>query len=243
MNLDRMIAVRNNKTVFRDGDRCLKVFTAGFSKADALHEALNQARIEETGLHVPKILEFTEIDGKWAIIAEYINGQTLEQLLQAYPEKRADYLDLLVRVQLEIQSKTCPSLEQLKDRLTQLIHASELRATARYNLCARAEAMPKHGKVCHCDLIPSNIVLTADGTPYVLDWSQVTQGNGAADAVHTYLLLRLRGEDADDYLARYCAQSGTDCACVEKWIPIVAAALAVKSNAAERALLNSWVKL
>lgn len=49
MNLDRIIAVRNNKTVYRDGDLCLKVFNEGFSKADILNEALNQARVEETG--------------------------------------------------------------------------------------------------------------------------------------------------------------------------------------------------
>ena len=28
MNLDRVIAVRNNKTIYRDGDRCIKVFNA-----------------------------------------------------------------------------------------------------------------------------------------------------------------------------------------------------------------------
>ena len=27
MNLDRVIAVRNNKTVYRDGDKCIKVFS------------------------------------------------------------------------------------------------------------------------------------------------------------------------------------------------------------------------
>lgn len=243
MNLDRMIAVRNNKTVFRDGDRCLKVFTEGFSKADVLHEALNQARIEEIGLRVPKVLEFTAVDGKWAIASEYISGQTLEQLMQAHPENNAAYLEILVQLQLEIQSKTCPMLAPLQDRLTQLIHASDLLATVRYDLCSRAESMSRHGKVCHCDLVPSNIVLTADGTPYVLDWSQVTQGSGAADAVHTYLLLRLYGADAETYLSLYCEKSGTDRAYVEKWIPIVAAALAVKSSADDRARLHSWIKL
>ena len=47
MNLDRVIAVRNNKTIYRDGDRCVKVFQKEYSKADVLNEALNQARIEE----------------------------------------------------------------------------------------------------------------------------------------------------------------------------------------------------
>ena len=41
MVFDRIIAVRNNKTVYRDGNRCLKVFSNGFSMADILNEALN----------------------------------------------------------------------------------------------------------------------------------------------------------------------------------------------------------
>jgi len=69
MNLDRIIAVRTNKTVYRDGEYCVKLFDEDFSKVDVLNEALNQARVEETGLNVPKIIEVTKIDGKWAIVA------------------------------------------------------------------------------------------------------------------------------------------------------------------------------
>ena len=68
MKLDRVIAVRNDKTIYRDGEKCVKVFNTDYSKADVLNEALNQARIEETGLNIPKILEVTMIDGKWAIV-------------------------------------------------------------------------------------------------------------------------------------------------------------------------------
>ena len=44
MKLDRVIAVRNNKTIYRDGDVCVKVFNDDYSKADVLNEALNQTR-------------------------------------------------------------------------------------------------------------------------------------------------------------------------------------------------------
>ena len=46
MNPDKIIAVRKNKTVYRDGNLCLKVFGSDFSKGDILYEALNQARFE-----------------------------------------------------------------------------------------------------------------------------------------------------------------------------------------------------
>ena len=51
MNLDRVIAVRTNKTVYRDGDKCIKVFDSDYSKADVLNEALNQARIEGVSIY------------------------------------------------------------------------------------------------------------------------------------------------------------------------------------------------
>ena len=92
MKLDRVIAVRNNKTIYRDGDRCIKVFNSDYSKADGLNEALNQARIEETGLKIPKILEVTMIDGKWAIVSEYIKGKTLAQIMNEDPDNKADYI-------------------------------------------------------------------------------------------------------------------------------------------------------
>ena len=43
MKLENVIATRSNKTIYRDGDTCIKVFNEDFSKIDVLNEALNQA--------------------------------------------------------------------------------------------------------------------------------------------------------------------------------------------------------
>ena len=69
MKQENVIALRKNKTIYRDGDKCVKLFAKGYSKADILNEALNQARIEETGLNIPKIKEVLTIDGQWAIVS------------------------------------------------------------------------------------------------------------------------------------------------------------------------------
>lgn len=45
MNLDKIIAVRTTKTVYRDGDTAIKVFSEDYLKTDVLNEALNQARV------------------------------------------------------------------------------------------------------------------------------------------------------------------------------------------------------
>ena len=94
MKLDNVVAIRKNKTVFRDGDKCIKVFNSDFSKADILNEALNHARVEETGIKMPKINEVTKIDGKWAIVSDYIEGRTLAELMAENPGKIDEYLEL-----------------------------------------------------------------------------------------------------------------------------------------------------
>ena len=192
MKLDNVIAVRKAKKVYRDGDKCIKVFDKDYSKADVLNEALNQARIEETGLNIPKVLEVTTIDGKWAIVSEFIEGVTLAELMEKNPDKLDEYLNVLVDVQLEIQSKTCPLLNKLKDKMNRKISEADLDATTRYELHSRLEGMPKHNKVCHGDINPSNIIVTNDGKYYIIDWSHATQGNASADAARTYLLFCLK---------------------------------------------------
>ena len=242
MNLDKIIAVRTNKTIYRDGDKCLKVFSEDYSKADVLNEALNQARIEETGLNIPKIREVTVIDGKWAIVYDYIKGDTLAELMNKHPEKEDEYLELLVDLQMEVHSKKSPLLNKLKDKMNRKISESALDATTRYDLHTRLEGMPKHNKVCHGDFNPSNIIITEDNTPYIIDWSHATQGNASADVARTYLLFVLAGKEeaAKKYMNLFCKKSDTARQYFEKWLPIVAASQSVKGKPEEKEILLKW---
>ena len=243
MKLDKIIAVRTGKTVYKDGDRVIKVFENGYSKADILNEALNQARIEETGLNIPKILGVSTENGKWAIISEYIKGKTLAQLMTENPDKFDEYLERFVDIQMEIHSKKAPLLTKLKDKMNRKINQADIDATTRYDLHTRLEGMPRHNKVCHGDFNPSNIIITDDGTPYIIDWAHATQGNASADVARTYLLFWLDGniEAAKKYMELFCKKSDTARQYIEKWLPIVAASQSVKGNAEEREFLLSWV--
>lgn len=243
MKLDKIIAVRTGKTVYKDGDRVIKVFENGYSKADILNEALNQARIEETGLNIPKILGVSTENGKWAIISEYIKGKTLAQLMTENPDKFDEYLEHFVDIQMEIHSKKAPLLTKLKDKMNRKINQADIDATTRYDLHTRLEGMPRHNKVCHGDFNPSNIIITDDGTPYIIDWAHATQGNASADVARTYLLFWLDGniEGAKKYMELFCKKSDTARQYIEKWLPIVAASQSVKGNAEEREFLLSWV--
>lgn len=243
MNLDRIIAVRTNKTVYHSGEYCVKVFDDDFSKVDVLNEALNQARVEETGLNVPKIVEVTKIDGKWAIVSEFVEGKTLARLMEENPDKKDEYLEKFVDLQIEVQSKKCPLLTKLRDKMNRKIDLTNLDESIKYELHTRLEGMPKHNKLCHGDFNPSNIIIKDDGTAYFIDWSHATQGNASADVARTYMLFWLAGdiEGAEKYLELFCQKSGTDKRYVQKWMPIVAASQSVKGHEKEREFLMSWI--
>lgn len=245
MNLERVIAVRNSKTVYRDQDKAIKVFDKDYSKADVLNEALNQSLVEETGLNVPKVIEVTTIDGKWAIVSDYIKGKTMAQLMEENPSDKSKYIEMLVDIQLELHSKKALRLSRLKDKMNKKIIMADVDATIRYELHTRLESMPKHNKLCHGDLNPSNIIITPEGVPYILDWSHATQGNASADTARTYLLFYLTGdiEGAKEYLELFCKKSGIDKKYIQRWLPIVAASQSVKGKPQEREFLLSWVNI
>ncbi len=246
MKLDRVIAVRNNKTVYRDGDTCVKVFRDEFSPGDILHEAMNQARLyelcqNERSFRVPEVLEVTKLDGRWAIVTEYIRGKDLDLLARENPADGDALCRMFVELQWALHRHTCPLLSRIQDKLDAKISRAPLDATHRFSLHSRLAELPRNTgsdtlSVCHGDFVPSNVILTEDGVPYIIDWSHATQGNGAADAARTYIALLLRDTpgEAERYLAFYCERAGVGAEAVKAWVPMVAASLTVRCSERER---------
>ncbi len=242
IKLENLIAERKNKKIYRDGNYKIKVFDSEFSKSDILNEALNQARVEETGLSIPALEEVRKIDGKWAIITDFVEGRTLAEIMAEDRANLGRYMEKFVDIQMEIHSKRAPLLNKLKDKMNRKISETTLSATTRYELHTRLEGMPKHNKVCHGDFNPSNVIISPEGNYYVIDWSHATQGNASADAARTYLLFSLAGdtEAAEMYLDMFCRKSDTAKQYVQAWMPIVAASQSVKGNEEEREFLLKW---
>lgn len=242
-NLNNPIAKRKTKTVYRSEDKTIKLFIENYSKANILNEALNQARVEETGLDIPELLEVTKIDNKWALILKYIEGETLADLMKKHPEKNQEYMNWFVEIQMDILSKQAPMLNKLKDKIKRKIDGADIDSNIKYELNTRLEGMPKHNKVCHGDFNPSNVIIKEDGTACVIDWAHVTQGNASADAATTYMLFCMNGqkEDAERYLETFVEKSGIEKHTILRWMPIVAAARISKSNEEEKKFLMDWI--
>lgn len=245
--LDSEIYKRPTKTIYRDGDKLIKLFDENYSKADILNEALNQARVEEsTDLLVPKLLQVSTINGKWAIVSEFVEGKTLKELMQENPDKIDEYLDLFVDIQLEVLSKKVPLLTMTCDKFKRkLNNCGNIDESTRFELMHRLEGMKRHTKLCHGDFNPSNIIITSDKKHYIIDWSHATQGNASADCAKTFLIFSLNAkrEFAEKYLDLFAKKSGIEKSNLLRWIPIVAAAQLEKCNSKEREMLLKWTNV
>ena len=247
INLNNPIATRKNKTIYKDEDKIIKLFVSGHPKSNVLNEALNQARVEEfSNLNVPKLLEVTKVDDRWALVSEFVEGKTISTLMKEYPDKVDHYLDLFVKVQLVVLENEVPMLNRIKEKFREkLEYCDNIDEATKYELLQRLEGMKNHKKLCHGDFHPSNVIVQENGCVYVIDWSHVTQGNASADAARTYLLFSMDGKEelAEKYLELFSSMSGIEKKSVQRWIPIVAATQMTKKIPEEQDFLSKWINV
>lgn len=246
-NLNNKIAERKTKDVYKENGKTIKLFIENYSKADILNEALNQARVEEgTDLYMPKLLEVTKINNRWALVSEHIEGTPLDVLMEQHPEKFEEYLNKFVEIQLTILSKQVPLLNRIKEKYRRKINETKnINDNIKYELLQRLEGMKNHTKLCHGDYNPSNIIINEKGEYFVIDWSHATQGNASADVAKTFLLFSIQGktEVAEKYLNLFVEKSGIEKTYIQRWIPIVAAAQMSKGRIEEQEFLHKWVDI
>lgn len=228
--------------VYQDGDKLVKVYNEDQPKSVAMYDALTHARVEETGLKVPCVHEITKIDGRWAVVLDYIEGNSLDELLQQNPENFDEYLEIFVDTQIEIHSKQAPLLSMLKDKISKQIKSlSDINEVEKYDLLTRLESMPKHRKLCHCSFTTKNVLLNDNGI-YVVDWSSAKQGNASADVGITYLrMCKEYNHLADKYLDLFCNKTKTPKKYVQDWLPLVAASQLSIDSSVDKEFFMKWI--
>ena len=225
------IVRRHNKVVYQDGDRIVKVFNENKPASDVFNEALNIARVQETGIKVPRIREVSRIDdgaerGQWALATSY-----------------QKHMDRFVDLQIAIQTVDAPAVTRQKDKLLRMVkNVKIIDPSIRYELEMRIDGMKPGNKVCHGDFIQSNVILGDDGELYVCDWAHVTAGLPVVDAATTYLLFHVKHpEFAEMYLDTYSKRSDTPKQVINYWLPVVAAAELSRGRKAREDMLLSFV--
>jgi tRNA A-37 threonylcarbamoyl transferase component Bud32 len=230
MNLDRIIAVRNNKTLYRDGNHSVKVFEHGYSQPEVFREAYIQTLMNSLGLDVPKVEQITKINGKTAIVSEFIAGRTLAEIMRDSPEKSEEAVRMIAELQYRIASEKAP-IRQLKEYITDSLKEADLCESDLKKLRSALELLPKREVLLHGELTPDNIIISRDGTPYIIDWEYASQGNICYGHAVTCVSLLAEGNElgVKQYLDTVFDKFLTGSEEIVKWMPLAAASLSAGS--------------
>ena len=243
---DNVLLERTEKVILKDKGTLLKVFGPSYKVSAILNEAMNEARAAETGLPVAKVLEVLKIRDHWAIRREFVEGQTLADVMAKDKKNLAKYLRQFVEIQCAVFKKTSERMGNLADKLAKQISASPLPKETRYDLHMKLQSFPRGKALCHGDFNPTNVIITPKGDWRVIDWSHVRLGDPLADVARTYLLFWLSGHvaAAEKYMALACEALKVKLPDVQKWLPIVAAAESSRDQTPKNhALLVHWASV
>ena len=237
---------RQHKVVTKDADSVLKIFGPEYKVSAILNEAMNEARAAETGLPVAKVIEVMKLRDHWCIRREWIEGETLADVMAKDKKNLAKYLRQFVAIQCEIFKKTSERMGNLADKLDKQISASPVEKVTRYDLHMKLQSFPRGTALCHGDFNPTNVIITPKGDWRVIDWSHVRLGDPCADVARTYLLFWLSGHvaAAEKYMELACDALKVPLHEVQKWLPIVAAAESSREQTPKnRELLLHWASV
>lgn len=225
MKLGDPIAIGNTAKIYLYENKVVKIFNDYLPDTEAPYEANKQKFAYACGLSVPKVLDVTKIDGKQAIIMEYINGKTLGDLLTENRKKAEYYMKISIEIQRKIHKIRTDSLEPMTEKLCRQIKSVDyLDEKQKSYLINKLESMTFEKRLCHGDFHLFNLIMS-NSKVTIVDWVDSSAGDIRADVYRTYLLyLQFSEELAEMYLRLYCEKSGLSKNNIFQWAPIIAAA-------------------
>ncbi|WP_217587520.1 phosphotransferase family protein [Lentibacillus saliphilus] len=225
MNLDNPIARGNTAKIYLTEDKIIKVFNDFLPDNESIKEANKQKYAYSCGLPVPRVLDVTVINGKQAIIMEYVKGETLGDLYLKDKEQAECYLNTSINMQRKIHSIIPDTIEPMYEKLYRQIAAiTIIDERQKIYLLNKLESLTFENRLCHGDFHLFNLIETGNEL-VVIDWVDASAGDFRADVYRTYLLYsQFSSELAEVYLRLYCEKSEIKRTEIFQWAPVIAGA-------------------
>jgi len=253
-------------TIFGYGEeKVLKLYRPSFPEKVIEEEFQIGLQLNNIDLDVPHTYELVDYNGSKGIVFDYIQGESMLQLLATKPWRVIVLSVQMARLHFKIhttripQTKNIPSLkESLLDKISKV---SLLNSAEKEMIVSHLSSLQNGLALCHGDFHPDNILISRKGLMTV-DWLTARTGNPLADVARTWLLLTmgtlpenktnvevllakcLRGIFCRHYLGEYKKLSNLCETQLENWkLPIAAARLVENVSEKENQELLNFIHL
>jgi Ser/Thr protein kinase RdoA (MazF antagonist) len=167
----------------------LKLFKTGVSQRLAKHEARMTRAVFTAGGPAPEVLGEVTLEGRFGIVLPRLHGPTLVQLLRTRAITSEQAGATLASLYISIhKTPPPPNTPSLRDWFAAVSVPGGIPKHIAPGILALIERLPPGDRLCHGDLHPNNVIMTADG-PRIIDWVCTVRAPAAYDLGRCYILL------------------------------------------------------
>jgi Ser/Thr protein kinase RdoA (MazF antagonist) len=179
----------------------VKLFKPGVPRWMPWHEARMIRAVSAAGVPVPEVFGEVRLDGRFGIVLQRLDGPTLWHLSRtgAVTFEQAGAIVAALAMSLH---KTSPPPEVLsvREHMERELQHDDAKIPERLaaDILALIDRLPPGDGLCHCDLSPGNVIMTAEG-PKLVDWTFAMRAPAVLDLGFLHIILsELAPEIADN---------------------------------------------
>ncbi|QDP21535.1 aminoglycoside phosphotransferase family protein [Bradyrhizobium cosmicum] len=179
----------------------VKLFKAGVSREFGRHEMRMIGAVFAAGLPVPEVFGELTLDGRFGIVLERLDGPTLLHLSRTGTVTFGQAGAIVAALAMSLHKTSAPpEMPSMRDYMETELQHDDGKVPKRIaaDILALIDHLPIGNGLCHCDLSPGNVIMTAEG-PKLVDWTFAMRAPAALDLGFLHVILsELAPEIADN---------------------------------------------
>ncbi|MCP4739356.1 MAG: phosphotransferase, partial [Bosea sp.] len=156
----------------------IKLFKPGVSRWMPRHEVRMIRAVFAAGVPVPKVFGEVTLDGRFGVVLERLDGPTLWHLSRTGAVTFEQAGAIVAALAMSVHNTSPPpevlSMREHMERELQHDDGKVPKHVAT-DILALIDRLPPGDGLCHCDLSPGNVIMTAEGAKLV-DWTFAMRG-------------------------------------------------------------------
>ena len=179
----------------------VKLFKAGVPRRLSWWEARMTRAVFAAGGPAPEVFDEVTLEGRFGMVLRRLDGPTLLQLTRSGAMTFGQAGAILASLYLSVhKTPPPPDVISLRDSMdgSLLFSGGPIPKHIATGILALIERLRPGDGLCHGDLHPNNVMMTADG-PRIIDWTGAVRAPAALDLARCHVMLsEVAAEVADN---------------------------------------------